>query len=99
MPLRDYEVFFSPDQVSTMAAAFEAAWRQLTTSLGPAMGEEEIQTLRKKLAECIVISALDVSPEAPDDVAREALECLHEGHVMNHAEPLSEAGRARLKSM
>jgi hypothetical protein len=81
MPLRDYEAFFSPDQVDTMAAAFEAAWQELTTSLGPLKSEEEIQTLRKKLAECIVISALDVSPEAPDDVAREALECLHAGHA------------------
>jgi hypothetical protein len=83
MPLRDYEVFFSPHQVDTMAAAFEAAWQELTTSLGSAKSEEEIQTLRKKLAECIVISALDVSPEAPDEVAREALECLHEGHVIS----------------
>jgi hypothetical protein len=64
-----------------MAAAFETAWRELATSLGPLKSEEEIQTLRTKLAECIVISALDVSPQAPDEVAKEALECLHEGYV------------------
>jgi hypothetical protein len=49
MPLRDHEVFFSPDQVDDMAAAFETAWQELTASLGPAKSEEEIQTLRKKL--------------------------------------------------
>jgi hypothetical protein len=92
MPLRDYELFFSPDQVDNMAAAFETAWQELTASLGPAKSEEEIQTLRKKLAECIVISALDVSPEAPDEIAREALECLHEGHVMNEGEPQAQSG-------
>ena len=81
MPLRDYKAFFSPDTIDTMAAAFETAWRELATSLEPSKSEEEIQTLRKKLAECIVLSALDISPEAPDEVAREALECLHEGHV------------------
>jgi len=87
VPLRDYEMFFTPEQMDIMAAAFDAAWQKLAISLEPAKKEKEIQTLRAKLAECIVMSTLDVDPEEPEDVAREALQCLHEGHTIDHAAP------------
>jgi hypothetical protein len=80
MPLRDYEIFFAPEQMDTMKAAFAAAWQNLAASLGPKTSQEEIQRLRAKLAECVVMSALDGSFQEPEDVAREALECLHETH-------------------
>jgi hypothetical protein len=44
--------------------------------------------LRTKLAECIVISALDIGEEE-DALADEALRCLHETHLMNHDVPLT----------
>jgi hypothetical protein len=89
MPLRDYEAFFDPDEVGRMTTAFDNAWQKLATSLGPAKNEREIQTLRAKLAECIVISALDISDEGPQELADEALRCLHETHLMNHGVPLT----------
>jgi hypothetical protein len=82
VPLRDYEEFFHPAQVGRMTSAFDTAWQKLAASLG-AKDEKEIQELRTKLAECIVISALDVSEEV-GDLADEALKCLHESHFMNH---------------
>jgi hypothetical protein len=63
-----------------VTTAFDTAWQKLAASLG-AKEEKEIQELRTKLAECIVISALDVSE---DDLADEGLKCLHESHFMNH---------------
>ena len=50
MPLRDYEVFFNPDEVGRMTTAFDNAWQKLVTSLGAAKNEKEIQTLRAKPA-------------------------------------------------
>jgi hypothetical protein len=89
MPLRDYEAFFNIDEVGRMTAAFDNAWQRLATSLGSAKNEEEIQTLRAKLAECIVISALDISDEGAEDLADEALRCLHENHLTTHGLPLT----------
>ena len=70
MPLRDYEAFFHPDQVGRMTTAFDIAWQKLAASLGPAKDETEIQELRTKLAECIIISALDIGEEG-DTLAEE----------------------------
>ena len=89
MPLRDYEAFFNPDEVGRMMGAFDSAWQKLAASLGAAKSEKEIQTLRTKLAECMVISALDISDEGPQELADEALRCLHETHLMNHGVPLT----------
>jgi hypothetical protein len=88
MPLRDYAAFFNPDDVGRMMTAFDNAWQKLAASLGAAKNEKEIQILRAKLAECIVISALDIS-DGPEDLADEALRCLHENHLMNHGVPLT----------
>ena len=81
MPLRDYEALFNPDEVGRMMSAFDSAWQKLAASLGAAKSEKEIQTLRTKLAECIVISALDIS-DGPEDLADEALRCLHDSHLI-----------------
>ena len=88
MPLRDYEAFFHPDQIGRMTSAFDTAWQKLAASLGPTQDNTEIQELRTKLAECIVISALDIGEEG-DNLADEALKCLHETHLVNHDVPLT----------
>jgi hypothetical protein len=88
MPLRDYEAFFNPDQLGRMTSALDTAWQKLAASLGPTQDNTEIQELRTKLAECIVISALDIGEEG-DNLADEALKCLHETHLVNHDVPLT----------
>ena len=88
MPLRDYEAFFNEDEVARMMRAFDTAWQKLSPSLGTQKDESEIQILRARLAECIVISALDIGEEE-DALADEALRCLHETHLMNHDVPLT----------
>jgi hypothetical protein len=87
MPLKDYEPFFPAAEHALMSNAFELAWQKLVASLVPTRSDEEIQAFRRKLAECIIISALEV--EGPENVAEEALRCLHEDHLMNHGVPLT----------
>jgi hypothetical protein len=84
MPLRDYTSFFHGEEFDKMAAAFDTAWQELAVSLGTTRSKSEINALRLKLAECIIISALDISAEEPEKLAQEALRCLHEDHLINH---------------
>jgi hypothetical protein len=87
MPLTEYEPFFPDDEHALMSSAFELAWQKLAASLRATKSDEEIQAFRAKLAECIIISALEV--EGPENVAEEALRCLHEDHLLNHGVPLT----------
>jgi hypothetical protein len=65
MPVRDYEPFFDPNQVARMTTAFDSAWQK--PSRGAAKNQQEIQTLRTKLAECVVMSALEISEKGPEE--------------------------------
>jgi hypothetical protein len=87
MPLTEYEPFFPDAEHALMRNAFELAWQKLAASLGAEKSDEEIQAFRAKLAECVIISALEV--EGAEKVAEEALRCLHEDHLMNHGVPLT----------
>jgi hypothetical protein len=87
MPLTEYEPFFPDDEHAYMKNAFELAWQKLAASLGTKKSDDEIQAFRKKLAECIIISALEV--EGQENVAKEALRCLSEDHLLNHGVPLT----------
>jgi hypothetical protein len=92
MPLRDYAPFFATAEVGTMQTAFDFAWQKLAASLGTRISKEQSETLRAKLAECIIISALDIPAEEPEMVADEALRCLNEDHLFNHGIPLIDEG-------
>ena len=67
MPLTEYEPFFPDDEHALMSSAFELAWQKLAASLRATKSDEEIQAFRAKLAECIIISALEV--EEPENVS------------------------------
>jgi hypothetical protein len=67
MPLHAYAPFFSTHEVDVMSLAFNSAWQELTASVSPSISSEQIETLRAKLAECVVISALDISAEEPEE--------------------------------
>jgi hypothetical protein len=88
MPLTSYEAFFPAAELVILSDAFDLAWQKLAASLGATKGEEEILALRAKLAECIIISAMEVAHERPENVAEEALRCLHENHFTEHGVPL-----------
>ena len=87
MPLTEYEPFFPGDEHALMSNAFELAWQKLAASLRATKSDEEIHACRAKLAECVILSALEV--EGPENVAEEALRCLHEDHLLNHGVPLT----------
>jgi hypothetical protein len=86
MPLTKYAPFFPAAELVVMSDAFNAAWQKLVASLGATKSEQEIETLRAKLGEYIVMSALDNSDEGPENLADEALRCLHENYLISHSD-------------
>jgi hypothetical protein len=89
MPLTKYAPFFPAAVLVVMSDAFNSAWQKLAASLRATKNEQEIETLRTKLAECIVMSALNSSDEGPENLADEALRCLHENYLISHGVPLT----------
>jgi hypothetical protein len=79
VPLSKYAPFFGPDDLGKMATAFDAAWDELSALHGINLStERQIALVRTKLAECIVMSAMDRSTLSPEWLAQEALRCLAE---------------------
>ena len=89
MPLTKYARFFPAAELVVMSDAFTSAWQKFAASLGTTKNAPEIETLRAKLAECIVMSALDNSDAGPENLADEALRCLHENYPISHGVPLT----------
>jgi hypothetical protein len=56
MRLRDYAPFFQPEELDAMTAAYDAAWQHLRTNR-PRLTTEQVQVLRKSLAQIILASA------------------------------------------
>jgi hypothetical protein len=54
--LRDYSPFFQPEELDAMTAAYDAAWQHLRTNR-PRLTAEQVQVLRKNLAQIILASA------------------------------------------
>jgi hypothetical protein len=65
MPLRGYSPYFQPEELNAMTAAYDAAWRHLRTNR-PSLTAEQVQVLKKKLAQIILASACN----GKRDVAR-----------------------------
>jgi hypothetical protein len=56
MRLRDYSAFFQPEELDAMTTAYEAAWQHLQTNK-PTLTTEQVQVLKKNLAQIILASA------------------------------------------
>ena len=85
MPLNPYFPFFAAAEADVLNSAFDIAWQEVAASLGPELSSsEQSEALRTKLAECIVISHLDISTLDPKELAQEALRCLHDTRLINH---------------
>jgi hypothetical protein len=56
MRLRDFSPFFKPEELDAMTAAYDAAWRHLRTNR-PSLTAEQVQVLKKNLAQIILASA------------------------------------------
>jgi hypothetical protein len=54
--LRDYSPFFQPEELDAMTAAYDAAWQHLRTHR-PRLTAEQVQVLKKNLAQIILASA------------------------------------------
>ena len=56
MRLRDYLSFFRPEEIGAMTAAYDAAWQHMRTNR-PTLTADQVQVLKKKLAQIILASA------------------------------------------
>jgi hypothetical protein len=56
MRLRDYSSHFLPEELDAMTAAYDAAWQHLRTNK-PSLTAEQVQVLKRNLAQIILASA------------------------------------------
>ena len=56
MRLQDYSSFFRPEEFDAMTAAYDAAWQHMRTNR-PTLTADQVQVLKKKLAQMILASA------------------------------------------
>lgn len=63
MRLRDYSSFFQPEELNAMTAAYDAAWQHLRTNR-PSLTAQQLQLLKKKLAQIILASACNGKRDA-----------------------------------
>ena len=56
MHLRDYLSFFRPLEFDAMTAAYDAAWQHMRTNR-PTLTADQVQVLKKNLAQMILASA------------------------------------------
>jgi hypothetical protein len=57
MPFRQYAPFFGPDELDTLAAAFECTWQELSSSGIDLSSEAKVALLKRKLVQRILVSA------------------------------------------
>ena len=56
MHLQDYSSFFRPLEFDAMTAAYDAAWQHMRTDM-PTLTADQVQVLKKNLAQMILASA------------------------------------------
>jgi hypothetical protein len=56
MRLRDYSPYFQPEELDAMTSAYDAAWQHLRTNK-PSLTAEQVQVLKRNLAQIILASA------------------------------------------
>jgi len=73
MPFQKYSLFFAPEELRALTAAYEATWQQLACEA--ALNEAQAAVLKRKLAQIILASACngERQPERLKGVALRAL--------------------------
>ena len=57
MPFQEYAAHFGPEDLKTLAAAFDATWQELSAANPDLTTEDKIALMKKKLAHRILVSA------------------------------------------
>ena len=70
-PFQEFSVFFGPDELDAMTAAYNAVWCQLVVAVTP----NQVATIKRKLAQIILAAACtgERKSERLKDVALRAL--------------------------
>jgi hypothetical protein len=63
MRFRDYSTYFQPEELDAMTAAYDAAWQHLRTNR-PSLTAEQVEVLKKNLAQIILASACNGKRDA-----------------------------------
>jgi hypothetical protein len=83
---RRYAAFFKPDELDTLAAAFEVTWQQLTVSGVDLSDEEKVALLQRKLAQRILVSATAGGARDIETIKEQAMRSLV-GHLRSAQQP------------
>jgi hypothetical protein len=57
MPYQQYAEFFSPEELKTLSAVFDATWKELSADRPDLGTEEKVALMKKKLLHRILVSA------------------------------------------
>ena len=57
MPFQQFAPYFTPEELRTLTAAFDATWRELNESERSPKSRKQIAMLKRKLAQRILVSA------------------------------------------
>lgn len=57
MRFEQFAPYFTPEELSTLTAAFNATWKELKASESTPKSRKQIATMKRKLAQRILVSA------------------------------------------
>ena len=97
MHFERYAAFFRPEELDTLTAAFEATWCELTASGADLSSEEKVASLKKKLAQRILVSATAGGARDIETIKGRRCEASPGTFVQESRPTLQPEGKARLR--
>ena len=86
MHFRRYAAFFRPEELDTLTAAFEATWQELIHLGVDLSSEENVASLKAKLAQRILVSATAGAVRDIETIKEQAMRSLT-GHLRSGGQP------------
>jgi hypothetical protein len=90
MHFERYAAFFRPEELDTLTAAFEATWCELTATGVDLSSEEKVASLKKKLAQRILVSATAGGARDIETIKEQAMRSLA-GHLRSREQTYAPA--------
>ena len=76
MPFQQYAEFFSPEELKTLSAVFDATWKELSADRPDLGTEEKVALMKKKLLHRILVSATAGGVKDSEKLKEQALRSL-----------------------
>jgi hypothetical protein len=91
MPFQRYAAFFEPDELDVLTVAYNAAWREWSTSTVKPSSGMDTMLVKKRLAQRILVSATRGGIRDVETLKEHALRRLSAGTSFNKESPVLDA--------